>query len=393
MITGAVKNITKYGAFIDIGGVDGLLHITDMTWSRIEDPNEILKIGENVTVKILSFDKTNEKISLGMKQLTENPWDQLEQAVESGSTVKGVIISIKDYGIFVEVAKGVEGLVHISEVSWTDRITDLNKHFKIGQEIEALVVSLERKNRRMSLSIKQLEKSPWESVFESYVIGQKVQGKVTNIADFGFFVQIAPGVDGLVHVSDISWTQHIKHPSEIYKKDDVVEAIIIDINKQKRKISLSIKSLVENPWNTAQEKLPVGSMVEGTVIKIADFGAFVRLAETGIEAFIHSSECSDDNNSMEDVLKVGKAYTFRIIRVSAEEQKIGLSLRKAQSEDSRPTKSYEKSSEKNSGQRRESKERMPSQATSTSSTTQKKSSLQMELEKLMQQQNKRQQGE
>lgn len=449
IIVGVVKNITKYGAFVDVGGVDGLLHITDMTWSRIEDPNEVLKIGDEVTVKILSFDRLNEKISLGMKQLAENPWDQLDASVESGSVVKGTIISIKDYGIFVEVARGVEGLVHISEISWTDRITDLHKHFKVGQEIEALVVSLERKNRRMSLSIKQLEKSPWEAVFESYEIGQKVHGKVTNIADFGFFVQIAPGVDGLVHVSDISWTQHIKHPSEMYKKDDMVDAVVIDINKQKRKISLSIKALAENPWLSIGEKLPVGSQITGTVIKIAEFGAFVRLDESGIEAFIHSSECSETPNTpVEEAVKVGQNYSFRVIRVSPEEQKIGLSLRKSHGDDSRRSSGGDRGerSERSSGEGRgdrndrggdrgpkrsgertgggersdrggdrsekrndrggdrggdrndrgdrgsyakSNKDKAPSQATSSSaSSSTKKSALQIELEKLMQQQSK-----
>jgi len=334
-ISGVVKNITKYGAFIDIGGVDGLLHITDMTWSRIEDPTEIIKIGETITVKVLTFDRVNEKISLGMKQLSENPWNDLAESINIGSTIKGKIISIKDYGVFIEVMRGVEGLVHISEISWTDRINDLNKHYKVGQEIEAMVVSLERKNRRMSLSIKQLEKNPWDAVLEKYQIGQTITGKVTNIADFGFFVQIAAGVDGLVHVSDISWTQHIKHPSDIYNKGDIIEAKIIDINHAKKKISLSIKELKENPWKDIAEKLPVGSMITGKVIKIAEFGAFVRLQNSEIEAFIHSSECSDNSNTPHDtVLSVGSEYTFKVLRVSPEEQKIGLSLRK-NSEDKR----------------------------------------------------------
>jgi small subunit ribosomal protein S1 len=339
-ISGVVKNITKYGAFIDIGGVDGLLHITDMTWSRIEDPTEIIKIGETITVRVLTFDRVNEKISLGMKQLSENPWNDLSESVNIGSTIKGKIISIKDYGIFIEVMRGVEGLVHISEISWTDRINDLNKHYKIGQEIEAMVVSLERKNRRMSLSIKQLEKNPWDAVLEKYQIGQTIVGKVTNIADFGFFVQIAAGVDGLVHVSDISWTQHIKHPSDMYNKGDVLEAKIIDINHAKKKISLSIKELKENPWKDIAEKLPVGSMISGKVIKIAEFGAFVRLQNSEIEAFIHSSECSDNSNIPHDtVLAVGSEYTFKVLRVSPEEQKIGLSLRK-NSEDKRHNKNF-----------------------------------------------------
>ena len=329
IISGLVKNITRYGAFVDVGGVDGLLHITDMTWSRIDDPTELIKIGETITVKILSFDKENEKISLGIKQLLDNPWEKLTENINIGSIVKGTLISIKDYGIFIEIMKGVEGLVHISEISWTNRITDLNKHFKIGQEIEASVVSIERKNRRMSLSIKQMEKNPWETIVEEYKIGQKIKGMITNIADFGFFVQIANGIDGLVHISDISWTQHVKHPSDIFKKGDAIEAIIIDINIAKKKISLSIKDLAENPWKTIIEKLPIGTFVSGEIIKIVEFGAFVKLKDLQIEAFIHISECSDTPNALiENSIKVGSEYSFKVIRVSPEEQKIGLSLRK-----------------------------------------------------------------
>jgi small subunit ribosomal protein S1 len=418
VISGIVKNITKYGAFIDIGGVDGLLHITDMTWSRIEDPTEIIQIGETISVKILSFDKANEKISLGMKQLSENPWAGLDESVAIGSVVKGIIISIKDYGIFIEVMRGVEGLVHISEISWTDRINDLNKHFKVGQEIEAIVVSLERKNRRMSLSVKQLEKNPWDSVLEQYKIGQVITGKVTNIADFGFFVQIAPGVDGLVHVSDISWTQHIKYPSDVYTKGDIIQAKIIDINHAKKKISLSIKELKENPWKEIAEKHPVGAIVNGKIIKIAEFGAFIRLQNSEIEAFMHSSECSDvPGTPMENVLTIGNEYTFRIIRISPEEQKIGLSLKK-QIEDKRHGSSSNSNNEnkakdhfrnknhdddnkvKNdrSGERKpsfnrnnDSNEKIKRQShggasSSSSSDVKRKSALQLEVERLMQQQ-------
>lgn len=392
VISGVVKNITKYGAFIDIGGVDGLLHITDMTWSRIEDPTDIIKIGETITVKILSFDKNNEKISLGMKQLTDNPWELLDEKVVVGSVVKGNIISIKDYGIFIEVMRGVEGLVHISEISWTDRITDLNKNYKVGQDIEAVVVSLERKNRRMSLSIKQLEKNPWDAVLEQYKAGQKVSGKVTNIADFGFFLQIAPGVDGLVHISDISWTQHVKHPSDIYKKGDTVEAVITEINQVKRKISLSIKELTKNPWTDVAEKLPIGSMIDGTVIKIVEFGAFVKLKDFEIEAFIHSSECSDTPNVMIDtVLKVGNEYKFKVLRVSSEEQKIGLSLRENsdskknnKSEGSRDNKG-KRDNNNNRGRRDNLDKQQQAKSATTGNTEKKKSSLQLEVEKLMKQ--------
>jgi len=399
VISGVVKNITKYGAFIDIGGVDGLLHITDMTWSRIEDPTDIIKIGETITVKILSFDKNNEKISLGMKQLTDNPWELLDEKVVVGSVVKGNIISIKDYGIFIEVMRGVEGLVHISEISWTDRITDLNKNYKVGQDIEAVVVSLERKNRRMSLSIKQLEKNPWDAVLEEYKAGQKVTGKVTNIADFGFFLQIAPGVDGLVHISDISWTQHVKHPSDIYKKGDTVEAVITEINQAKRKISLSIKELTKNPWTDVAEKLPVGSIIDGTVIKIVEFGAFVKLKDFEIEAFIHSSECSDTPNVMVDtVLTVGNEYKFKVLRVSPEEQKIGLSLRE-NSDSKKNNNKFEglrdnkgprenkgkRDNNNNRGKREHSSDKQQAKSATTGNTEKKKSSLQLEVEKLMKQ--------
>ncbi len=416
VVQGVVKNITKYGAFIDIGGVDGLLHITDMTWSRIEDQTELMKIGDTVTVKILSFDKENEKISLGMKQLTENPWDKLDESIQAGTTIKGKIISIKDYGIFIEVIRGVEGLVHISEISWTDRINDLHKYFKIGQEVDASVVALERKNRRMSLSIKQLEKNPWERVVEEYKVGQRIKGKITNVADFGFFVQIAPGVDGLVYVSDISWTHHIKHPSDLYSKGQEIEAVITDINQAKKKIALSIKEITENPWNTINQKISVGSFVTGKVVKIADFGAFVKLKDVDIEAFIHSSECADSSSlTMNDVLQLEQEYSFRVIRVSSEEQKIGLSLKKEDktekkyhSEGKRYNKdkqagessnynnssnNYSNNYTRNKKQYTEEKTeyqdsyqpRTESKSYTTGTESKKKSSLQLEVERLMQQ--------
>ena len=222
VIQGIVKNITNYGVFIDIGGVDGLLHITDMTWGRISHPNELVKLGDSITVKVLSFDKDNEKISLGLKQLEENPWQKIAEVYKVGDRIKGTISSITDYGLFVEIAKGVEGLVHISEISWTNRINDLAHKFKVGQTIEVLVVSLDVENRRMSLSIKQLAKNPWESVAEQFTVGQKIKGTISNITDFGIFVQLLPGIDGLVHISDLSWTEHIEHPADRYKKGDEV---------------------------------------------------------------------------------------------------------------------------------------------------------------------------
>lgn len=368
VIQGTVKNITNYGVFIDIGGVDGLLHITDMTWGRIAHPSELVRIGETVTVKVLSFDKVNEKISLGMKQLSHNPWEELDPSIQVGSRIKGTISSITDYGLFVEVQSGVEGLVHISEISWTDRINDLHKHFKVGETIEALVVSLDKENRRMSLSIKQLEKNPWDAISEQYEIGQKISGKVSNVTEFGIFVQLAPGIDGLVHISDFSWTEHIEHPADRYKKGDEVEAVIIGINKQNKKISLGIKQLTPNPWEEIEKKYPVGSTIEGEVSKITNFGAFVKLP-TGIEGLVHISELSGDNvEKVEDFLKVGQIATFKVIKVSPEEHKLGLSLK---TEDE-----AEKKAKREKVQAK--KEKRPE----TPSQPKQKSQLQLELEKL-----------
>lgn len=326
VIQGVVKNITNYGAFVDIGGVDGLLHITDMTWGRIAHPSEVLKIGDTVTVKVLTLDATNEKISLGMKQLLGNPWEQLSKDIVVGSVVKGTISSIADYGLFVNIAPGVEGLIHISEISWTERISDLHRHYRVGDSIEALVVSIDKENRRISLSIKQLGKNPWDLVSEQLKVGQRVKGVISNVADFGIFVQIMPGIDGLVHISDLSWTEHIKHPSDLYKKGDTVEALVTDINVAKKKISLGIKQLVENPWDRIEERYPVNSFTEGEVTKITDFGAFVKLAD-GIEGLMHVSEVSDANEPISSVLQVGQKMKFRVIKVSKEEQKLGLSLK------------------------------------------------------------------
>lgn len=380
-IQGVVKNITNYGVFIDIGGVDGLLHITDMTWGRIAHPSELVKIGETVSVKVLSFDKDTEKISLGLKQLSSNPWEALPESVQIGSTVKGTISSITDYGLFVEVAKGVEGLVHISEISWTDRISDLHKHYKVGDSLEALVVSLDKENRRMSLSIKQLEKNPWEAVAEQFTVGQRVKGKISNITDFGIFVQLLPGIDGLVHISDLSWTEHIKHPSDIFKKGDEVEAVVTDINTQKKKISLSIKQLTENPWDNIEQKYPINSLVEGEVTKIADFGAFVKLP-SGIEGLVHISELSGNNVAkVDDILKVGQKMEFRVIKINKDEHKLGLSLKQEAQE--RPAR---KEQREQRGEDRPRREKRKDDAPVNASTSFKgKSQLQLELEKLVQQ--------
>lgn len=325
IIRGTVKNITNYGAFIDIGGIDGLLHITDMTWGRIMHPNEMLKLGQEITVKVLSFDKETEKISLGIKQLEKNPWEFVDQTLKVGSRVKGKITSITDYGIFVEVAPHAEGLVHISEISWTDRIANLSNRFKVGQDIEVLVVSLDKENRRMSLSIKQLEKNPWESVDEQFKIGQRIHGKISNITDFGIFVQLLSGVDGLVHVSDLSWTEHVESPSARYKIGQEVDALILNIDKSNKKISLGIKQLEENPWDRINELYKVGDIIRGEISKITNFGAFVRLG-SGVEGLIHNTTIvQEQGKKAEEFYSVGQSSDFRIVNISQDDQKIGLS--------------------------------------------------------------------
>lgn len=322
IIQGVVKNITNYGVFIDIGGVDGLLHITDMTWGRISHPSEIVRIGQTISVKVLSIDKENFKVSLGMKQMDKNPWQALDASVQVGSRIKGKVASITDYGVFVEVQKGVEGLIHISEISWTDRISNLQDRFAVGQEVEALVVSLDVDNRRMSLSIKQLEKNPWTAVSEDFKAGQTIKGVISNVTDFGIFVQLMPGVDGLVHVSDLSWTEHIEHPSDLYKRGDKIEAVILSIDEDSKKVALGIKQLKQDPWKTVETDFPVESIVKGTVTKITNYGAFVKLS-TGIEGLIYNSELVEQKD---EPVKPGQERELRVINASAEERKLGLSL-------------------------------------------------------------------
>ncbi len=338
VIQGQVKNITNYGVFIDIGGVDGLLHITDMTWGRIAHPSELVRIGDTISVKVLSFDKDHEKISLGLKQLSDNPWSDVAEKFKIGSTIKGKISSITEYGLFVEIKKGVEGLVHISEISWTDRINNLANKFKPGQEIDVLIVSLDTDNRRMSLSIKQLDKNPWENINQEFKVGEKVKGSISNITDFGVFVQLKPGVDGLVHISDLSWTEHIEHPSDKYTRGDEVEAIVLAVDEENKKISLGIKQLSTDPWEAIEQEYAVGSIVDGEISKITNFGAFVKLP-TGIEGLVHISELSDKGvDKVEDILKVGEKKQFRVINVNKKERKLGLSLKLEDDSKDRPAK-------------------------------------------------------
>ncbi len=332
IIQGVVKNITSYGVFVDVGGIDGLLHITDMSWGRIAHPSELVRIGDTITVKVISFDKKHEKISLGMKQLAPNPWEHVDQKYPVGGKVTGRISSITDYGLFVEVEKGVEGLIHISEISWTERINNLHKHFNLNDQVEALVVALDKENRRMSLSVKQLREDPWKMVASKFKIGDKIQGKISNIADFGLFVQLIEGVDGLVHISDISWTDHVTHPSDRYKKGDTVEAVVLAIEAENRKVSLGIKQLEKDPWTNVASEYSVGQTIEGVVSKITNFGAFIKLP-TGIDGLVHISELAEKEvGKVEDILKIGQTEKFRVIKVNPEERRLGLSLKPARAE-------------------------------------------------------------
>lgn len=371
VVQGLVKNITNYGVFVDIGGVDGLLHITDMTWGRIAHPSEIVKIGDTIKVKILSIDEENSKISLGMKQLTENPWAELPDSITIGSRTKGIISSITDYGLFIEIQKGVEGLVHISEISWTDRVNDLNKLYKVGQEIEVLVVSLDKENRRMSLSVKQLEQNPWKSVKEQFAVGQKISGTITNITDFGIFIQLIPGVDGLAHVSDLSWTEHVNHPADLYKKGQVVEAVILNIDEENKKVSLGIKQLAQDPWDMVEQQYTIGSLVDGEVTKVTNFGAFVRLP-SGIEGLVHISEFGDNKDGQK--LEVGTKRQFKVVSLNKSERKIGLSTRlEAEAPRSAVEKPVKKSNRTGESRATQAK---------AADAPKAKSQLQLELEKL-----------
>jgi len=341
VIQGIVKNITNYGVFIDIGGVDGLLHITDMTWGRISHPSEIVKIGDTIAVKILSIDKENSKISLGMKQMNENPWAGLDSSIQIGSIIKGKVSSITDYGLFVEVQNGIEGLVHISEVSWIDRVENLNDLFKVGDEIEPLVVSLDKENRRMSLSLKQLKDNPWKSAKETIKVGQKIKGPITNVTDFGIFIQILPGIDGLAHVSDLSWTDHIDHPSSMFKKGETVEAVVLNIDEDNKKISLGIKQTIEDPFEAFMQSNKAGGVIEGTITKLTSIGAFVDL-ESKIEGLIHSSELIKKDNTVTTKdgteLAVGTKLQLRISNINKSERKIDLSTNLTSPKKERPAK-------------------------------------------------------
>jgi small subunit ribosomal protein S1 len=331
ILEGVVKNITDYGVFVDLGGLDGLLHITDLSYGRVRHPADLFKVGDTITVKVLSFDKEKERISLGLKQLTPDPWSTVEEQYPLGSRVTGRVVSLTDYGSFIELAPGVEGLIHISEMSWTRKVRHPSQVLSVNDVVEATVLELDPQRKRISLSLKQVEPNPWEVIGEKYPVGSVIEGKIKNITDFGIFIGIDEGIDGLVHISDISWTKRFKHPSELYKKGQVVQAKVLYIDKENERFSLSIKDLADNPWQTIDMRFPVNSTISGPITNITDFGLFVEVEE-GIEGLIHISELGRDKQKMAG-LKVGDLIKGKVIHSSPQERRIGLSIRRLETEE------------------------------------------------------------
>ena len=326
---GVVKNITDYGAFVDLDGLDGLLHITDMSWGRISHPSEVLKVGEEIDVMIIEIDRDRERVSLGLKQCTSNPWDSIEKKYPVGAKVHGKVVNLVQYGAFVELEQGVEGLVHVTELSWTKRITKPSDVLKIGQEVDAVILGINKEEQKISLGIRQLEQNPWEMVRHNYPVGARVHGKVRNLTTFGAFVELEEGIDGMVHVSDMSWTRHINHPGEMLKKGDEVEAIVLDVDADQQRIALGIKQTQDDPWDDIDRKFHIGDIVSGKVSKIANFGAFIELADE-IDGLVHISQISEERvEKIKDVLKLGQEVSARVIKIDKDERRIGLSIKAA----------------------------------------------------------------
>jgi small subunit ribosomal protein S1 len=329
IVRGAVKNLTDFGAFIDLDGMDGLLHITDMTWGRLGHPSELLKVGQEVEVVVLDINREKERVSLGLKQTQKNPWNETENRFPVGAKVKGKVTNLVPYGAFVEIEEGVEGLIHVSELSWTKRITRPSDVLNIGQEIEAVVLGVNKDEQKISLGVRQLEPNPWDEIEHRYQIGKQVKGTVRNLTAYGAFVELEEGIDGMVHVSDMSWTRKINHPSEMVKKGDEVEAVVIDIDKNAQRISLGLKQLEDDPWKAIEQKYKIGDLVQGKVSKIASFGAFVEL-DGDIDGLVHISQISEDRvDKIKDHLKVGQDIEARVIKVDKTERRIGLSIKAA----------------------------------------------------------------
>lgn len=324
---GIVKNITDFGVFLDLDGIDGLLHITDMTWKRIKHPSEMVQLGQKLEVMILSVDKEKGRVALGLKQKGPNPWDQIEQKYPPGTRVRGKIVNLLPYGAFIEIEPGIEGLIHVSEMSWVKNITDPSEVVKKGDEVEAVVLSVQKEEGKISLGIKQTEHNPWDEVEKKYPIGHNVKAEIRTLTNYGAFVELEPGVEGLIHISDLSWIKKVSHPSEILRKGDIVDAIILSVDKESKKITLGVKQLSTNPWESIEKIMPVGSLVKGKVTKITAFGAFVEL-NSGIEGLIHVTELSDQAfGRVEDIVSKGDEVTAKVIKLDPEHKKIALSIK------------------------------------------------------------------
>ena len=325
VLTGTVKNLTDYGAFVDLGGIDGLLHITDMSWGRLTHPHDLVQVNDQIQVKVLKFDKDKQRVSLGFKQLTPDPWLDATERYPVGAHVQGRVISVTDYGAFVELEQGIEGLVHVSEMTWSKRMKHPSKIVNVGDHVEAVVLNVNAQERRISLGLKQLESNPWESLHEKYPVGSIVEGKVRNLTDFGAFIEIEDGIDGLVHVSNLSWTKRIKHPSEVLKKGDKVRAAVLAIEPDQRRLSLGVKQLQPDVWESFFEQHKVGDVIHGKVLRLASFGAFVEIAD-GVEGLCHNSEAADAHGAAL-TLEPSQEYEFKVIKMNPEEKKVGLSIR------------------------------------------------------------------
>jgi small subunit ribosomal protein S1 len=324
---GIVKNITDFGVFLDLDGIDGLLHITDMTWKRIKHPSELVSLGDEIEVIILHVDKEKGRVALGLKQKDNNPWDEIEQRYPPGTHVKGKIVNLVAYGAFIEIEPGIEGLIHVSEMSWVKNITDPSQIVNKGDEVEAIVLSVQKEEGKISLGIKQMERNPWEGVDDKYPEGAKVTVEIRNLTNYGAFVELEPGVDGLIHISDLSWIKKVSHPSEVLNKGDRVEAVILSVDKESKKITLGVKQLTTNPWDTIEKTMPVGSVVKGIVTKITAFGAFVEL-DNGIEGLVHVTELSDQAfGKVEDVVAIGAEVQAKVLKIDREHKRISLSIK------------------------------------------------------------------
>jgi small subunit ribosomal protein S1 len=327
MTTGVVKNITDYGAFVDLGGIDGLLHVTDMSWGRVGHPSEIFQVGDQIEVVVLHFDRESGRVSLGYKQRSSDPWERVEQTYPPGTKTHGKVVSLTNYGAFVELEPGVEGLVHVSEMSWTRRVRHPSKLVNVGDDVDVVVLDVNKQAKRISLGMKQVEADPWETIDERYRPGQRVTGKVRNLTDFGAFIELEPGVDGLLHISDMSWTRNVGHPSEILKKGQDLETQILNVDRENKRISLGLKQIQPDPWTTVAQRYPMGARVTGKVVRLTDFGAFVEL-EAGVDGLLHISQMANRPIGRPDeIVTVGDELALLVIRVDPHERRIGLSLK------------------------------------------------------------------